>query len=77
MGSLNWKKVMFMPEGERKRALADPEVRATIAREDLKDPRRTDFQDRRWDIVQVEKVAKREKREILRQERGGGGENER
>ena len=53
-----WKKVMFMPEGERKKALADAEVRARL-REDLKDPRPTDFH-RRWDIVQVEKVAKGE-----------------
>jgi N-acyl-D-aspartate/D-glutamate deacylase len=53
-----WKKIMFMPEAERKKAFADPDVRARL-REDLKDPRPTDFH-RRWDVVQVEKTAKRD-----------------
>jgi N-acyl-D-amino-acid deacylase len=53
-----WKNLMFMDEEPRKRAFADPQIRHQL-REELKDPRQTDFH-RRWDIVTVEKVARPE-----------------
>ena len=48
-----WKNLMFTDEEPRKRAFADRQIRHRL-REELKDPRQTDF---RWDLVTVEKVA--------------------
>lgn len=53
-----WKSLMFLPEEARRQAFADPATRQKL-RADLADPRPTNFH-RRWDIVRVEKCAKRE-----------------
>jgi N-acyl-D-amino-acid deacylase len=51
-----WKSLMFIDEGARKQAFADPETRHKL-RVDLADPRPTVFH-RNWNIVRVEKAAK-------------------
>jgi len=53
-----WKNVMFMEVEARKQALRDPEIRRKL-RADLAEPRQVNFH-RRWDLVDIEKVAKPE-----------------
>jgi N-acyl-D-aspartate/D-glutamate deacylase len=53
-----WKSLMFLPEAARKQAFAEPDTRKKLLA-DLADPRPTNFH-RRWDILRVEKVVKRE-----------------
>lgn len=58
-----WKNLMFMPEAERKKALADPHTREKL-RADFADPRPTSFH-RRWDLVRIEKVARSENKKYV------------
>lgn len=58
-----WKKLMFIPEAERKEALKDPETRGKL-RTDFADPRPTSFH-RRWERVIVEQVAKPENKNYV------------
>jgi N-acyl-D-aspartate/D-glutamate deacylase len=53
-----WKNVMSLPLETRKQTLADPDTRRRL-RLDFSDPRQTLFH-RRWELVNVEKVAKPE-----------------
>jgi N-acyl-D-aspartate/D-glutamate deacylase len=53
-----WKSLMFLPETARKQAFADPATREKL-RADLAAPRRANFH-RRWDLVQISKVARPE-----------------
>jgi N-acyl-D-aspartate/D-glutamate deacylase len=53
-----WKALMFAPEPVRMQAFADPETRAKL-RADWADPKPLVFH-RRWDLIQVIKVAKPE-----------------
>jgi N-acyl-D-aspartate/D-glutamate deacylase len=58
-----WKALMFAPEAVRKQAFADPETRRKL-HADMEDPRPTVFH-RRWDMVEIVKVAKPENEKYL------------
>lgn len=49
-----WRRLMFMPLEERRKAFCDPEVRAKLSWEAVDDPKRGTFH-KRWDLVYIVK----------------------